>query len=637
MAQTLGNVAIGNIVKLKLNGANHEFIVVHQGLPSSMYDSSCDGTWLLMKDIYEVREWHSSELNDYANSNIHNYLNNSFLNVFDSNIKNVIKQVKIPYCPGTGGSGGVATGFNGLLCKVFLMSAYEIGLWTEERFPQDGTVLAYFIYGATSDAHAKRIAFLNGSANSWWERTPFIERASTAARYIGYTNMAGNCGMSAKCPVELGARPAVILPQSLYVLDSGEVVINQSPIQPPSITVSEPVKGGKSVAVSWGTSSDPDGNLAGYHLERSVNNGTFQRIYEGSALNFSDNITYGWQTVAYRVRAYDSAGAVSNYATSQPYTVINNSAPTPPPYIRVPDEIRGGKTFEISWGTSTDVDGNLAGYRLERNVGGGFSQIYQGAERKFNDTVQKGTATVAYRVRAYDAENAQSDYTVSSTYTLINNTPPVINGGDGDLGIKDGAFSVPYMVLDADGDAITIVEKLDGKVLRSFAAGSEQEYRVTIDTDAFLQTLNGIHTLTITAVDASGASAVRTWTWSKKITRMSVTLKEPIPLKAMPKEGIANINGAIPMGVLVTMEVCNNGFDETPAWENCSEQVAAGQTFGFTNEAKTAEQWGFNFRVKVDRNGAEGPCYISSVSGSLGDGLNTETFIFDGGDAFGRK
>ena len=49
----LGNKAIGSIVKLKVNGAAKEFIVVHQGKPSSLYDESCNGTWLLMKDIYE--------------------------------------------------------------------------------------------------------------------------------------------------------------------------------------------------------------------------------------------------------------------------------------------------------------------------------------------------------------------------------------------------------------------------------------------------------------------------------------------------------------------------------------------------------------------------------------------------------
>ena len=44
----LGTKSVGSIVKLKENGAAVNYIVVHQGKPSSSYDSSCDGTWLLL-------------------------------------------------------------------------------------------------------------------------------------------------------------------------------------------------------------------------------------------------------------------------------------------------------------------------------------------------------------------------------------------------------------------------------------------------------------------------------------------------------------------------------------------------------------------------------------------------------------
>ena len=84
---TLSSKAIGSTIKLKVNGSAKDFIVVHQGKPSSVYDDSCNGTWLLMKDIYENRQWHSSNTNDYANSTIHSYLNSTFLNLFESNIK----------------------------------------------------------------------------------------------------------------------------------------------------------------------------------------------------------------------------------------------------------------------------------------------------------------------------------------------------------------------------------------------------------------------------------------------------------------------------------------------------------------------------------------------------------------------
>ena len=124
----LSSKGVGSIVKLKVNGFARNFIVVHQGKPSSVYDDSCTGTWLLMKDIYERRQWHSSNTNDYANSTIHSYLNSTFLAMFDSNIQKAIKQVKLPYRKGSGTSTTVTSGSNGLSEKIFLLSATETSL-----------------------------------------------------------------------------------------------------------------------------------------------------------------------------------------------------------------------------------------------------------------------------------------------------------------------------------------------------------------------------------------------------------------------------------------------------------------------------------------------------------------------------
>ena len=58
----LGTKAVGSIVKIKVNGASKDFIIVQQGNPStSVYDSSCDGTWLLMKDNYNYKAWTATE------------------------------------------------------------------------------------------------------------------------------------------------------------------------------------------------------------------------------------------------------------------------------------------------------------------------------------------------------------------------------------------------------------------------------------------------------------------------------------------------------------------------------------------------------------------------------------------------
>lgn len=169
-----GSLSIGSSVYCNVNGTKTEFIVVHQGKPSSLYDDSCNGTWLLMKDIYENRQWNSSDVNNLENSTIHSYLNSTFLNLFDSNIKDAIKQVKIPYRKNGGAGGTNQSGANGLSCKIFLLSGYEVG-WTssdDPYFPQDGAKLSYFESGTGTSANNKRIAKLNGSAADWWLRSP---------------------------------------------------------------------------------------------------------------------------------------------------------------------------------------------------------------------------------------------------------------------------------------------------------------------------------------------------------------------------------------------------------------------------------------------------------------------------------
>ena len=82
----MSDLGIGHSIKLNLNGTPWDWLVVHQGLPSSIYDASCDGTWLLMMDIYENRVWQSGNINKYESSDIYTYLNNPFLNLFDGNI-----------------------------------------------------------------------------------------------------------------------------------------------------------------------------------------------------------------------------------------------------------------------------------------------------------------------------------------------------------------------------------------------------------------------------------------------------------------------------------------------------------------------------------------------------------------------
>ena len=215
---TAGSLAVGSSVFTNVNGTKTEFIVVHQGKPSSLYDDSCNGTWLLMKYIYENRQWHSSDVNKLESSTIHSYLNSTFLNLFDSNIKDAIKQVKIPYRKNGGSSGTNQSGANGLSCKIFLLSGYEVG-WTSSNnqyFPQDGAKLSYFESGTGTSANNKRIAKLNGSATYWWLRSP-------SAGYTGLVWRVDSRGkyISGDASGSRGIRPALILPSETNISKSG--------------------------------------------------------------------------------------------------------------------------------------------------------------------------------------------------------------------------------------------------------------------------------------------------------------------------------------------------------------------------------------------------------------------------------
>ena len=202
----LGTKAVGSIVKIKVNGASKDFIVVQQGNPNtSTYDSSCNGTWLLMKDIYTTSKFGNN--NSYKDSSIHTYLDGTFYNLIDSNIRAAIKQVKIPYQNGTGSGGSLATGSNGLSTKVFLLSGYEVGWTTSDNgyFPKDGVRLAYF--GNSSGGNSKRVAYNGSSAAIWWLRSPYTSNNDNV--WGVYTDGSSS---SSWCSNSYGVRPALMEP-----------------------------------------------------------------------------------------------------------------------------------------------------------------------------------------------------------------------------------------------------------------------------------------------------------------------------------------------------------------------------------------------------------------------------------------
>lgn len=235
----LSTKAVGSIVKIKVNGAAKDFIIVHQGLPGSNYDASCNGVWVVMKDIYTTSTFGNS--NSYKDSSINSYLNSTFYNLIDSNIRAAIKQVKIPYT-----NSGVQSGANGLSTKVFLLSGTEVGFSGVSYMNTEGAKLSYF------DSASKRVAYNGSSAAEWWLRSPRTNGGSNV-----WVVKSDGSSDNWNCSRTFGVRPAFILPSTLVVSDDGTVSVNTAP----TVSTDGAALGQKNAAFAWKyTVRDADGD-----------------------------------------------------------------------------------------------------------------------------------------------------------------------------------------------------------------------------------------------------------------------------------------------------------------------------------------------------------------------------------------
>ena len=209
----VGTLAVGSSVYMNVNGVRTEFLVVHQGVPdAALYDSSCDGTWLLMKDVYGALAsfGQSTSYVVYKNSGYHTYLNGDFLALLDSDIQALIKEALVP----TQGSVG------GLSAKIFLLASTELGYESDSSIPAEGAVLDYFS-GGGRDGYAGYLAYREGAASQWGLRT----RCSSAINGYGYYQMTSDARMvKISNSSSSYIRPALILPSETLVDESLHII-----------------------------------------------------------------------------------------------------------------------------------------------------------------------------------------------------------------------------------------------------------------------------------------------------------------------------------------------------------------------------------------------------------------------------
>lgn len=221
--------------------------------------------------------------------------------------------------------------------------------------------------------------------------------------------------------------------------------------------------------------------------------------------------------------------------------------------------------------------------------------------------------------------NLKSEILVSNStdsdgaYTIEWNQPPQITSSSGNnLGTKNGSFSVKYKVADPDEKGnLSVEEYLDDNKIRNFTASPGSEHSIKLEQSKYFELKNGDHELKVKVKDSSGGDAQKTFKFNKNETEILFELDKPLDADDMPTKAMINWQGKVPKEATVTIEICNNGYDKNPTWEDVSEKVALKRKYFLSNKEKTADKWGLNVRVNIKRNGAKGDCYISSIGGNF--------------------
>ena len=231
-----------------------------------------------------------------------------------------------------------------------------------------------------------------------------------------------------------------------------------------------------------------------------------------------------------------------------------------------------------------------------------------------------------YYHRCYDPYGSRPAFTLPSTLSVSDdgsvsvNTAPTISGSYAtgtNLGTKTAGFNLTYTVADADGDTVTVKEYLDNVLQRTYTAmlGATNTFQCV--TAANFQTvLNGAHTLKVVANDGKADSAAYTITFTKKVTKATITLASALPADDTIQVMVMTLTSSIPADANLEVLVTNNANDSSPVWEDATADIKNGVNHVFTNKT-AANGFAFNFKLTVERGASDTGGYISNIGGAF--------------------
>lgn len=255
----------------------------------------------------------------------------------------------------------------------------------------------------------------------------------------------------------------------------------------------------------------------------------------------------------------------------------------------------------VQWTRSPDTGGTSNAYYLNTN---GNVDDY----------------SCSHTIGSRPAFTLPSTLSVSDDGSVSVNTAPTISSSYAtgtNLGTKTAGFNLTYTVADADGDTVTVKEYLDNVLQRTYTATLGATNTFQCVTAANFQTvLNGAHTLKVVANDGKADSAAYTITFTKKVTKATITLASALPADDIIQVMVMTITSSIPADANLKVLVTNNANDSSPVWEDATADIKSGVNHVFTNKT-AANGFAFNFKLSVERGASDTGGYISNIGGAF--------------------
>ena len=278
-----------------------------------------------------------------------------------------------------------------------------------------------------------------------------------------------------------------------------------------------------------------------------------------------------------------------------------------PPVISGVDSDLGKKnsSFSISYSVKTEdeTDEVIITEKLNGNIIRTLKNPSQGYPLTFNVTEDLFKSLNMHVTNTIEIVATNNEATSYRRYTFIKtNSGPVITlTGEKDLGKLTSKPTIEYSVSDNEGDEVTITEFLNGNIIKTFTAVLGQKYSITLTDDFWIACNGKENTITISAEDSNKTTTCEYVTFSRKVDKIQFTTKYPIEtstaaskIMVTPQWDITNATGKV--------EACNNGFDNSPTWEDITSMVTACRPYVFINSTKTANKWGIKIRITITKN-----------------------------------